>query len=264
MSAKDFVLRYHMLQARNTANQVFTVACRTYLINVESDSLTKKKQEIGRVRSASKQIDPGAFNRASIGKATPWDLEHVLNCALQSGTVPAKTDAELQTWVDANLGVDCTGFASAYFVDQNYMDIDNIPNNSCFEFLRIAQQVNGGVKAKFIWEFDDVLRDDVILWMNDAGLETQKPGHIAIVYDKKHDRLLCGESNGAVENGRATGPKLTERMWGKKTQGKVGGSLDIGPGVIIVRPFQTPAASAYRTEQIEAQRNQGGRYTVVE
>ena len=34
-----------------------------------------------------------------------------------------------------------------------------------------------------IWDFDDVEEGDVLLRMSEAGIQTKKPGHIAVVYD---------------------------------------------------------------------------------
>jgi len=272
MAVDDFVGRYwHLRVAALTpiGNPVdVTVSCNKYLINVRdtdtsdyAEHVRGKQQRIGQVRSAASarhlSVDGGAFNRASVGKGTPGDMVHVLTMGVACGAIQhrggqAPDQDDVQAWADANLGVDCTGFASAYFISLGVMALSSITNNGCGVFRQSALRMGA-----FLWNFDDVLPNDVILWMNESGHETRRPGHIAVVYDRTNGRLQCGESSGECDGSQPAhcGPRLKERNWGE-VRGAAGsrylrvinasGSED---QAIVVRPFP-PIAPAGTTVDV--------------
>jgi hypothetical protein len=239
MSADDFVDQYWNVQTGST-----TISINKYLIGgrfagAGADSKLAQQQ---RVYSLATQngLGPKAsvFARARNGKVSPDDCTHILTLAVQSGAVK---ESELQKWADANLGVDCTGFAVAYYDDLGLIDIERYSGGaSClYLFDKAKRNHNASDDGPLIWSIEDVESDDMILWMYENGVESKSPGHISIVYDVDEDRaiLCCAESNGANDGQGHWGPKLTERTWGGEKS--VGGRRCINldrSDVIVVRP----------------------------
>jgi hypothetical protein len=239
MTADEFVDWYMALEVGST-----TVSLNKYSIG--ADFTSEKAQARSAVQWAAKQkgLAPraNAFARANSGKVSPDDCEHILAMALESGSVK---ESNLQSWADKNLGVDCTGFAVAYYAYLDLINIDRYNGGaSCFTLVNSAINNNrpddGG---PLLWDIEDVETDDMILWMTSARVETRSPGHIAVIYEVDEDRgvLYAGESNGSNDGQGHYGPKVTERTWGGEQS--VGGAryVQLGKGdrVIIVRP---PAA----------------------
>jgi hypothetical protein len=207
------------------------------------DNKSEKAQARNAVLSAARKkgLSPqeGPFTRANCGKVSPADCEHILAMAVESGVLKPEN---AQAWADRNLGVDCTGFAVAYYDWLGLIDIERYSGGaSCFTLLSKAKKNNrppdGG---PLIWDLDDVQADDMILWMNEAQVETRSPGHIALIYDIDRDLeiLYTAESNGANDGHGHYGPKITERTWGGLNPGKGPRYLRLGKSdqVIIVRP----------------------------
>ena len=226
----------------------FRVESRSYFINTYpgcSSQLTlevsQKQANIDRVRSRAaaqhKQVHAGAFARCRVGKATPGDMEHVLNLGVETGVIPFN-QAAVQRWCDANLGVDCTGFVYAYFADRGVLGMANITNYGCHAFLRDARQRN---RNPFVWSSSDVQPDDILLWMNDHGTETKRPGHIAVVYGFTGTGVSIAQSPGSSDGHGHSGPQLTEIQWPSQRITKDGGEcLNYGSGIVCVRcPYQS-------------------------
>ena len=138
--------------------------------------------------------------------------------------------------------MDCTGFVSNYFADNIAPTGASISNISCPWYYKLTIKNHGGKKDEaLIWDFDDVEEDDVLLWMNEAGVETKKPGHIAVVYDTQvrgdTKVLLVAESSGASDGQGHSGPRLNEKIWGPIQGAPSQRTIRIGEGVIVVRPF---------------------------
>jgi hypothetical protein len=236
MAASDFVDWYWSLDVGS-----ITVSLNKYAIGFDNTSEKAKARQS--VLSAARQKglapDLNAFARANCGKVSPDDCEHILGLALDAGQVK---EVQLQSWADKNLGVDCTGFAVAYYSDLGLIDIDRyVGGASCFTLLNKAVKNNRASDGgPLIWSIDDVEADDMILWMTAAQVETRKPGHIAIVDDPDPDHgiLYCAESNGSDDGQGHRGPRRVERQWGGEQN--EGGRRYVRLGntdrVIIVRP----------------------------
>jgi hypothetical protein len=209
---------------------------------IGSDYASDKAKARSAVLSAAtaKRLSPqdGPFARANAGKVSPSDCEHILTMAVDSGAVKREN---IQPWADKNLGVDCTGFAVAYYDWLGLIDIERYRGGaSCFALLSKAKKNNrpsdGG---PLLWELDDVHADDMILWMNEAQVETRSPGHIALIYEVDYDAgiLYTAESNGANDGNGHYGPKITERTWGGRSSSSPH-YVQLGKGdkVIVVRP----------------------------
>ncbi len=250
--ADDYVRRYWRLPVNVRTPQGATcnatVSCNRYLMNVRDtdtsnfattirtmqtgiSTVLSRAQAYSRTRP-DLQVRTGPFGRTRVGKGTPDDMEHVLNTGVACGALPA-VEAQLQNWANQSLGCDCTGFASAYFSYLGAMPIADSVNAGCGYFRSLAIRNNGA--GALIWDFDAVRRDDVLLWMNEAGTETKRPGHIAVVYDKRPGELLIGESSGADDGAGHRGPRLNTKSWGAVTGARGRRSIKIGEGVIIVR-----------------------------
>lgn len=263
MSADDFVDDYWNLDVSGThptAGPVrFFISCNKYFMNMAKpkdydtnpksqaayDAVTKKQAHVGAILAAAQGkrmvVSPSTFLKVEVGKGSPDDMEDVLCTGIETGVLSAD-QAKVQSWADTYLGVDCTGFVGNYFEDSISSTGMPIANIGCYWWYNLAIKNNGGKKDEaLIWDFDEVAEDDVLLWMNEAGVETKKPGHIAVVYDSQ-DRgdskvLLVAESSGASDGKGHTGPRLNEKIWGP-IQGAAGQrTIRIGEGVIIVRPF---------------------------
>jgi hypothetical protein len=236
VAADDFVDDYMNLDVGSV-----TVSLNKYMIGADYSSPKAKARQAVQWTAKQKGLSPdaNAFARANCGKVSPDDCEHILGLALDCGLVK---ESELQAWADKNLGVDCTGFAVAYYDDIGLIDINKYNGGaSCFALLNGAVNNNRpGDGGPLIWSLDDVEEDDMILWMTDARTETRSPGHISVVYDIDTDRniLSCAESNGANDGNGHFGPKLVDRTWGGEQKGNGGRYVLLGKSdkVIIVRP----------------------------
>ncbi len=239
MSAEDFVEDYWAVEAGSVM-----VSINKYLIAgrfavAGADAKEAQRQKVYRLASQQKLgPDTGAFARARNGKVSPDDCAHILSLAVDSGAV--KED-DLQQWADANLGVDCTGFAVAYYDTIGLIDLEKFSGGASCPYLldKAKRNHNASDGGPLIWSIEDIQSDDMILWMYENGVETRSPGHISIVYDydEDHNILYCAESNGAHDGQGHWGPQLKDRKWGgeKSISGRRCIDLDRG-SVIVVRP----------------------------
>jgi hypothetical protein len=254
MAADSFVRWYWSLDViathPNAGSVQFTVSCNKYLMNVQNDAVSQKQANIRAVMSAAQArrigVHRGAFARVIVGKGHPEDMEHVLRTGVSSGALGG-TQRAVQQWADENLGVDCTGFASNYFLDVVRPTGAQVTNIGCSYYRRQSVLCNGAADA-FIWDFDQVRPDDVILRMQQSGVETRHPGHIAVIYETSNENgtryLLCAESSGQAERHDPLhkGPKISRHAWGDPVGTQGNRRLNMGNGVVVVRPF--PYASA--------------------
>jgi len=259
--ADDFVRRYWNLYASAAAPPA-AISCNRYLINVASANtsdfavrIREMQAGIANVMSRAQtysrshsdlEVRSAAFGRTRVGKGAPEDMEHVLNAGVTCGALPS-AQLQLQQWADRHLGCDCTGFASAYFSYLGVMPVADSVNAGCHYFRTLAIRNNTASNA-FVWDFDDVSADDVMLWMDESGSETKHPGHIAVIYDKRPGQLLIAESSGADDGAGHRGPHLNTKPWAEATGPRGHRKLPIGEGVIIVRVKRiTPAAGPLPT-----------------
>lgn len=108
-SPADLVELYWNVPAGDTS-----VSINKYMIGDQrgtSKALQRQKVYDTALRK-SLDVDRNAFTRSHMGKVSPSDCEHILGLALDTGVVK---EVDIQDWADANLGVDCTGFAVAYY-----------------------------------------------------------------------------------------------------------------------------------------------------
>jgi hypothetical protein len=138
-SADKFVEWYMKLEVGTSEWGTTTVSLNKYMIG--ADTTSEKAQARNAVLAAArkKQLSPtqGPFTRANNGKVSPADCEHILTMAVDSGAVKREN---IQAWADKNLGVDCTGFAVAYYDWINLIDIEHYSGGaSCFALLNKAK-----------------------------------------------------------------------------------------------------------------------------
>lgn len=239
MTADEFVDFYLNLNVEISESITLNVSLNKYMIGHHDSNERNAVQNA----AAAKRLSPeqASFTRASNGKVSPADCEHILVMAVGSGVVK-RDRSSIQAWADRNLGVDCTGFAVAYYDYIDLIDMGRYNGGaSCFTLLNKAKRNNRSSDGgPLIWELDDVAADDMILWMNDAQIETRSPGHIAVVYDVDYNLgiIYTAESNGANDGDGHYGPKITQRTWVGKNEGKGPGHVRLGKSdkVIIVRP----------------------------
>jgi hypothetical protein len=241
MAADEFVDWYMKLEVGTSEWSSLTVSLNKYMIGADFTSDRAKARASVKAAAKAKQLGPsdGAFTRANNGKVSPADCEHILTMAVDSGVVKPEN---AQAWADKNLGVDCTGFAVAYYDWLSLINIERYSGGaSCFTLLNKAKHNNRASDGgPLIWELEDVQADDMILWMTEAQVETRAPGHIAIIHDVNYDHgvLYTAESDGGNDGHGHYGPKLKERAWRGRSSGN--GSRYVGIGnadrVVIVRP----------------------------
>lgn len=218
-----------------------SVSLNKYMMGADYSSPKAQARAAVRTAALRKQLGPkdSAFARANCGKVSPDDCEHILTMAVDSGVVQPES---AQAWADKNLGVDCTGFAVAFYDALGLIDIEKYSGGaSCFTLFYKARNNHRPPGASpLIWEIGDVQPNDMILWMNDAQVETRSPGHIALIYDTDCDQgvLYTAESNGADDGDGHFGPKISERAWGGRSTGPAPHYIQLGKSdrVIIVRP----------------------------
>lgn len=218
-----------------------TVSINKYMIGVHATDASGQKRSVVQT-AANKQgrhVDKNAFTRASMGKANPSDFEHILNLALETSQVK---EANIQAWADQCLGVDCTGFAVAYYNEMGRINIDKYNGGASCPFLvgRAVKNKAPGLASALIWDQDDVRVGDMMVWMTDKMVETRSPGHIALISytDIAPDTLFIAESSGASDGSGHSGPKHNRKSWGGVKKGPNGKYIEIDNTgkVLIVRP----------------------------
>lgn len=214
----------------------YEISCNRYLMNTAKAKPMQDKiaavEAVTRGNHKGVYYSRGSFFRATLGKGLPSDMELILEAGVKLGVLPA-VQAQVQAWADGALGVDCTGFVSAYHFLCGQMPLNDSPNAGCGYFRTMAVHKNG--KNAMVWDFDEVQADDVMLWMTENGTETKKPGHIAMVYGRESGDLLIAESSGANDGKGHSGPRLNRKTWADAVGSGGSRHLPIGEGVIIVR-----------------------------
>ncbi|MBC7797820.1 MAG: hypothetical protein H7Z37_13185 [Pyrinomonadaceae bacterium] len=156
-------------------------------------------------------INQAAFARVKVGKGSPEEMEHILEVGLACGHIKPVLK-NVADFVDNYFGVDCTGFACAYFrtvgkmLDSSGNDKENPVNIGCGYFFDKAKTLN-----QIIWNLAEIRQGDVIVWMKEDRSETRKPGHISLIQSiGENGTLYCRESNGSAAEG-GKDPRMTER-----------------------------------------------------
>ena len=234
-SPADFVSRYHRIEIRDVS-----ISINKYMIGVHADDDGARRRNAVRAAADKKRlvVDKGAFLRASMGKVSPDDCEHILSLAVESGAVK---EASLQDFADKALGLDCTGFVVAYFDAIGRIDIGKYSGGAGCHFLvdRAFKAVPKG-STPLIWDANEARTGDMIVWMTSKRIETRKPGHIALISssDVLPGALVIAESSGGSDGFGHSGPKNNTKTFdGVKEEGGARYiSLNGKDKVIIVRP----------------------------
>ncbi|MGL4494663.1 MAG: hypothetical protein ACRCXM_03575 [Beijerinckiaceae bacterium] len=235
-SPADYVGEYHNISVGDE-----TISINKYMIGDHSvdEGGRKRSAVLSAAQKQNKYVIKNAFRRANYGKVSAEDCQHILDLAVSTGTVKP---ADLQKWADACLGVDCTGFAVAYFSAIGRIDIDKYVGGAGCHFL-VDRAIKGAAAgtAVMVWDLDDVSVGDMVIWMTEKRVETRRPGHIALVSYVMPNQLVIAESSGAPDLSGHRGPKNNTKLWNgiKKENGTRYISIGKQDQVIIVRP---PAA----------------------
>lgn len=248
MDASDFVDHYWNLSVEaDMPGAPFnaTVSTNKYMIAVQSNISqirTNQAAVIAKVRQSGADFDRGAETRLANGKGSPDDMELILSSGVEAGALKADAQA-LQHWADANLGVDCTGFAIAYLVETGALAWNSTFNTgaSCpwiyQNIVKVRWNLTKYADQPELWSLDDIQPDDLILWMQSGGgPETRKPGHISVVVDVGNTGVECAESSGEADGQGHNGPRNKVRAFGNIRSGGGKKWWDHGNGVIVVRP----------------------------
>lgn len=235
-SPADWVDRYWNVPVGDT-----TVSINKYMIGIHTTGPGANKRNLVQQEAARKGlfVNKKAFFRASMGKVSPSDCEHILNLVLKTGKA---TEGTIQAWADLCLGVDCTGFVVAYYDEMKRISIDKYAGGTSCPFLVTAAKKGKppGLPSALIWDFDEVRTGDMVVWMTDKMLETRKPGHIALVSYTNviPGALLIAQSNDANDGSGHFGPKHSRLGWDEIKTSADGKYIRVdGTGrVIVVRP----------------------------
>lgn len=252
MDAGDFADHYLNLQIQaDVPGAPFnaSVSINKYLIATQGNInqiVSNQTTVIDKIRQSGSPVSGGLVARLKNGKASPEDFEWLLGSAVEAGALSADQQA-LQKWADANLGIDCTGFAIAYLVEIGALSWNGTLNGGAgcpWIYSQIAQpnwKLNQYGDQPEIWDTGAMQADDFILWMKSGGgPETKYPGHISVVVSVGDDgTLTCAESNGADDGDGHFGPKHTSRLLASTKSGAGKRWWDHGTGVIVVRPSGT-------------------------
>ncbi|MEO8627462.1 MAG: hypothetical protein ABI612_05090, partial [Betaproteobacteria bacterium] len=156
MSAEDFVEEYWAVEAGSA-----TVSINKYMIagrfaGADAQVKEARRQKV-QILSSQKNLGPvsSVFGRARNGKSSPDDCSHILTLAVNSGAVKA---ADIQQWADSNLGVDCTGFAVAYYDSIGIMNLEKYSGGASCPYLLDKAKRNHNAKddGPFIWSIEDI------------------------------------------------------------------------------------------------------------
>ena len=234
-SPADFVGRYQNIEINDVS-----VSINKYMIGVHADDDGARRRNAVRAAADKKRliVNKAAFLRASMGKVSPDDCEHILGLAVESGAVK---ETALQDFANKALGVDCTGFAVAYLDAIGRIDINKYSGGAGCHFLvdRAFKGLPQGT-SPLIWDADEARVGDMIVWMTSKRIETRKPGHIALISssDVLPGSLVIAESSGAGDGFGHSGPKNNTKTFdGVKQEGGARYiSLNGKDKVIIVRP----------------------------
>lgn len=240
--ASDLVQWYWDIQVEGSK----PVSINQYLISNSSKKVVAQQHEIMRLYGdlVARKLSPrqAPFARARIGKATPQDFESILSLGVAADYFKRQHTTP-QRWADANLGVDCTGFAVTYYDYIDKLAIDRGPYSGgvgCPWLLNTARRRKSpGTADVLIWDMNEIEADDMILWMYAGGKESRSPGHISIVCDTdpSTNTLFCAESNGSPDLSGHSGPRTTRRIWGGVKGTGSGKYIELDKGaVLVVRP----------------------------
>jgi len=171
-----------------------------------------------------------AFNRAKIDKATPTDLEHILSLGVASDHFD-KLKTTPQAWADANLGVDCTGFAIAYFDTLDSLSIDRGVYSggvSCPWLLGIArEQKKSGTGTFSCGTSRTSARTISSCGCTRTGRNRDRPD------------TFRSSTTPTLRRTRSTAPNRMEAPTGPATQGRVKGAgagqyVELDKGVVVI------------------------------
>ena len=160
----------------------------------------------GSLSNAWFQANKEAIRTAAMGKGAPRDYELAMEWAVRSGKVSNPTQTSLQTYCDAHLGIDCSGFVTNYLIaNQKRTASASVQRNtSAASYYSAARAVNDPAR---------IVQGDLLVWMTGNAVKTD-PGHVAVV-ESYVPQSRPGGSMRAVEATGAAGatPKLLDSMY---------------------------------------------------
>lgn len=143
---------------------------------------------------------------AAMGKGAPQDYELALEWAVRSKKIPMVTQATLQAFCDANLGIDCSGFVTNYLVacGKKACSSDVVRNTSAASYYNPVMAINdpGSIRP-----------GNLLVWMEGNWVKGN-PGHVAVV-ESYAAQSRAGGNMRVVEATGAFGanPKLLDSMY---------------------------------------------------
>ncbi len=146
------------------------------------------------------------IRNAAMGKGAPQDYELALEWAVRSGKVRNPNQANLQTFCDQRLGIDCSGFVTNYLIACGKRTYSNqtVRNTGAASYYNASRAVNNP---------QNIQRGDLLVWMTGNSVK-RSPGHVAVV-ESYTPQTIAGGNMRVVEATGASGanPKLLDSMY---------------------------------------------------
>ena len=143
---------------------------------------------------------------AAMGKGSPTDYERALEWAIVSGKIASPTQANIQTFCDNRLGIDCSGFVTNYLIacGKKANTPTTARNTNAASYFSAANAVN---------DPGTVRQSDLLVWMTGNSVK-RSPGHIAVVQSYVAQSRPGGNMRICEATGAAgANPKLLDSMY---------------------------------------------------
>lgn len=153
------------------------------------------------------QTNKERIRNAAMGKGAPHDYELALEWAVRSGKIRNPTQANIQTYCDEHLGIDCSGFVTNYLIANGLKPDTN-------ETRRNTGAASYYYPDRAVNDPNTVRQGDLLVWMTTDNTVLRGPGHVAVV-ESCIAQCVVGGNMRVVEATGAAGanPKLLDSMY---------------------------------------------------
>ena len=229
----EFMRQYRNLKVNVVIDDPVAKVCRigTHLVQLRKYFMmdwgdgTEERRDYDTVTRGSKddvwfQAHKERIRTAAMGKGAPQDYELALEWAGRSKKIPTLTQTTLQTYCDAHLGLDCSGFITNYLVacGKRTYSSNTVRNTSAMSYYNAATAVNDPTRVR---------QGDLLVWMEGNSVKSN-PGHVAVVESYVAQSRVGGNLR-VVEATGASGakPKLLDSLYAVERIISKGGAVPI-------------------------------------
>jgi hypothetical protein len=218
-TAVEFMRQYRDLKVKIVVDDPIKQQCREEAVSIQlkkyfmmnwKDGTEQLKDfkdvTSGGSKSAYYKANKDRILAAAMGKGAPLDYQLALEWAVLSGKVKNPTQVSVQTYMDAHMGIDCSGFVTNYLcaIGKKTYSYNLVGNTSAASYFNAALAVNDSTQVR---------QNDLLVFMHGNHVLTS-PGHVAVV-DSYTPQCLPGGNMRVVEATGADGanPKLLDSMY---------------------------------------------------